>query len=350
MLRFLLCCLLVIGVSGESSSWAEPFLDILPDKAHYVYALDRKQDRVLFGGLAYTLLEKNSPPDDPDARTLYERELNSTVTRKIITFPDLLIAAYSASPDGHHVAIRSTVYDRTDTKLLHLVDRGGHEIARIPYVWDIAWSPDGTQLAYVEGPKVVGYEDPRPSAVWIYDLRSRASKKVYDGGRYIAWAEFDRALYILDYLDLLPRVWRLDPVSQNPKLTSHRSVYFSPTGMYYYHSGINEGPFEVYDGQTNTPQFAPSLLRTRFPSGTEPIGWVDSGGNQLLFLTWSHPVTGKLDERPHTMLFDLDRGAIMEVDTERVIGTKAGTYITYRQKKFHRERPGEVRHAPPAPR
>lgn len=353
MVRNVLCFLLVAEMTGVPSGWAGPFPDILPDKAHHVYVFDRNHDRVLFGGLAYTGFEKNSTLDDPDAHTLYERELTANTARKIIAFSDLLVAAYAASPDGHHVAIRTSVDNGPDTMALHIVNRGGHEIARIPFVWDIAWSPDGHQLAYVTGPKVGDAEDPRPASVWIYDLRSRTSQKVYDGGRYLAWADFDRALYILQYTATGQHVWKIDPVTQKPIPTSMASIYFSPTGMYYYHPGVsiaNQGPFEVYDVPTNTPQFAPAVLTTRFPWGTEPIGWVDSGGNQLLFLTWSHPVTGKLDERPHTMLFDLDRNVIVEVATEGVVGTKAGTYITYRDKKFHKERPKEVRHQAPAPR
>jgi WD40 repeat protein len=352
MLRHILSVLLAVFCVEVLLEPVTRAREVLPEDIHRIYVYDRKHDRVLFGGAIYANAQTDGPTDKRELGVLYEQDVVSDNTRTVMELPGLTILTYSPSSDGHHVAIRTSVDNGPDTMALHIVDRGGHELARISSVWEMTWSPDGNQLAYVTGPKVGDAENPRPSSVWIYDLRSRTSQKVYDGGRYLAWAEFDRALYVLDYdyVDLLPRVWRIDPVSQKPKLTSHRSVYFSPTGMYYYHSGINEGPFEVYDVQTNTPQFAPALLRTRFPSGTEPIGWVDSGGNQLLFLTWSHPVTGKLDERPHTMLFDLDRNVILEVATQGVIGTKAGTYITYRDKKFHKEHPKEVRHAPPVPR
>lgn len=343
---------LIAGITEALTVWADPLPDILPDKVHQVYSYDRTHDRVVFGGVAYTLFEKGGSPNDPDHGTLYERDLNTAATRQITTFPGRLIGAYSASPNGQHIAARTTIDDGPDTMALHIVDRTGREIVNIPHVWDMAWSPDGNQLAYVTGQRAMGYEDIRPSGIWIYDFRLRTSKKVHDVGRYVAWAEFDRALYILEYQHLTQRAWRIDPVTQKPMLTRMSSIYLSPAGMYYYHPGTtiaNQGLFEVYDVQTNSPQFAPSLLTTRFPAGTEPIGWVDSEGNQLLFITWSNPVTGKLDARPHTMLFDLDRGVIVEIDTEGVIGTKSGMYITYREKKFHRERPGEVRHsAPPA--
>ncbi|HKY73036.1 MAG TPA: hypothetical protein VJL88_14040, partial [Nitrospira sp.] len=315
----------------------------LPGKAHHTYRYDQINDRVVFGGSEYVLHEKAGTLNDPDIHVLYERDISGGPTRTVFTLPGRVVGAYSVSPDGRYIALRSWVDEDLGSTALHVIDREGKEIARIGKVWDYSWSPDGNQLAYVTGDyHVAGDGDEvRPTGVWRYDLRQRASTKLQDAGRHVAWAAFDRAVYVLDYSgpNGYPRVWRLNSADWKPQLTSFQGIYLSPTGKYYYPPG-GEGRFDVYDVATNTPRFATSSLRERFAWGTEPIGWMDSGGNHLLLLTWSNPVTGQLDTHPHTMMYDLDAGTMVDLELENVIGWKHGTFVIVREGKFQNRKEG----------
>jgi len=327
-----------------------------PGTAHRVYIYDRTHERVIFGGAAYVLNDKGGTLTDPDMSVLYERDLATGTTRRVVSLPGRELGIYSVSPDGRYIALRSWAYGDLGTMTLHVIDPGGHELARIGQVWDYAWSPDGNQLVYVTGDYRVGQDGVPSTGVWKYDLRQRTSIKIHDTGRYVTWGAFDRAVYLLDYATPSghPRVWRLNPTDWSPQLTRLKSIYLSPTGMYYYHPGptvVNQGQFDVYDVATHTPRFLPpSDLSRRFAWGTEPIGWIESGGNQLLFLTWSNPDTGQLDSQPHTMLYDLDAGTIVDTGAEDVIGWKQGALITSRQGKIQTEQPGKSRFQGSAPR
>jgi len=340
-------------IAGSESPVLKPYIPPqkppqagIPGKAHHVYHYDGKSDRLIFGGLEYTLNEKRSSLTDHEKSVLYERNLATGTTRVVFNIPGRSLAAYSVSPDGRYVAVRSWVDDNLSTMALHVINSGGHEIAQIGQVVDYAWSPDGNQLAYVTAAYNAGPDggDIHPTGVWRYDLRQRMSTKLQDVGRHVAWAAFDGAVYVLDYSGPkgYPRVWRLNSTDWKTQLTPLQSIYFSPTGKYYYHPGttfVSEGKFDVYDVATNTPRFATSSLKQKFAWGTEPIGWVESGGNHLLLLTWSDPDTGQLDPHPHTVMYDLDAGTIQDLGLEEVIGWKHGAFLTHREGKFQQEQP-----------
>jgi Tol biopolymer transport system component len=326
-----------------------------PGTDHRVYAYDRTNDRVLYGGINYVLDIKGTSLADSDMSVLYQHDLGMDASREVFRLPGRTLAAYTSSSDGQHIAVRSWANDKLGSMALHVLDSRGQEVARIPHVWDYAWSPDGKQIAYVTGEYFVEREDIRTTGVWRFDVHQRLSTKVHDGGRYVYWATFDQAIYIVEYPlpSGYPRVWKVNSTDWKQQLTQMKSVYLSPTGMYYYHpQNTPYGTFDVFDVATHSPRFSPpsSGLYRRFPWGTEPIGWLDSGGNQLILFTRSNPATGELDTHPHIMLYDCDAGTIVDLGLENVIGWKQGSFITHRHGKFLRERPGDVRHSPPPAR
>lgn len=316
----------------------------VPGTAHRVYKYDRSNERLFFGGADYVVNEKGSNAPDPDNSVLYERDLGTGATRKVFSIPGRVLAAYSVSPDGRHIALRSWINEDLATMTLHIIDLAGQEISRIGKVWDFAWSPDGNQLTYVTGEYRVGEDDISTTGVWKYDIRQKTSLKLQDTGRFVVWAAFDRAIYVLEYLQSSGnhQVWRLNSPDFKPQATRMYSIYLSPTGRYYYHPGAafaNQGRFDVYDMATNSPRFSTSTLGQKFAWGTEPIGWIDSGGNHLLLVTWSNPVTGQLDTSPHTMMYDLDAGTMVDLELQEAIGWKNGTVLTHRDGKFQQEHP-----------
>lgn len=316
----------------------------IPGTAHRVYKYDRTNDRVVFGGADYVVNEKDGANSDPDMSVLYERNLGTGATQKVFATPGRVLAAYSPSPDGRYIAVRSWADDSLATMTLHIIDPAGHEVSRIGQVWDYAWSPDGNHLVYVTGEYRAGQDGVPSTGVWKYDIRQKKSLKIHDTGRFVFWASFDRSIYVLEYLkgSRNHQVWRLNPTDLAPQATRMYSIYLSPTGRYYYHPGAsftNEGSFDVFDTATNTPRFSTTTLAKKFAWGTEPIGWMDSGGNHLLLVTWSNPVTGQLDAQPHTMMYDLDAGTIEDLELQEVIGWKNGAFLTHREGKFQQEQP-----------
>jgi hypothetical protein len=315
----------------------------IPGRAHHIYSYDQINDRVIFGGLQYVLSEKGeASQNDPDIHVLYERDIAGGPRRTVFTLPGRAIGTYSVSPDGRYIGLRSWVDDDPGNTALHIIGGEGTEIVRIEHVWDYSWSPDGNQFAYVTGDYQGGEDggDVRHTGVWRYDFRQRRSTKLQGAGQHVAWAAFDRAVYVLDYNgpNRFPRVWRLNSTDWKPQLTALQSIYLSPTGRYYYHPEMGEGPFDVYDVATNTPRFATSSLKERFVWETEPIGWMNSGGNHLLFVTMSNPFTGQLDTRPHTMMYDLDTGTMVDLELQDVIGWKHGTFVTHHAGKFQKRK------------
>jgi WD40 repeat protein len=313
-----------------------------PGTAHRVYKYDRTHERLFFGGADYVVNEKGGPISDPDMSTLYELNLATGATQKVFAIPGRTLAAYSISPDGRYIAIRSWINENLATMTLHIIDPAGQELSRIGQVWDYAWSPDGNQLVYVTGEYRAGKDGVTSTGVWKYDVRLKASVKIHETGRFVFWAGFDRSIYVLEYLKNTEnhKVWRLNPSDLKPQATGMYSIYLSPTGRYYYHPGAsftNEGSFDVYDIATNTPRFSTSTLAQKFAWGTEPIGWMDTGGNHLLLVTWSNPVTGQLDSHPHTMMYDLDAGTMVSLELEGVIGWKNGAFLTHREGQFRQE-------------
>jgi hypothetical protein len=132
-----------------------------------------------------------------------------------------------------------TVSERT---ILRIVDWNGKDIDQIEGgVRGFAWSQDGRQLAYVTG----DYKDSdgpyQNTKAWIWDSTDKSRLQISDRDLFkeISWAAFDDNIYLWerDKAGTYGTVLRYNVVARRLETTTHRGIYFSPTGTYYFHGG-----------------------------------------------------------------------------------------------------------------
>jgi len=101
-----------------------------------------------------------------------------------------------------------------------------------------AWSPDGLRLVYVTGRYLGHYKDHSRTGTWIWNASDKSRTRISTGGYYVSWPMFDGNVYLWDPNGERPsRVRRYDVKRQQLDVTSHKSIYFSASGSYYYHPG-----------------------------------------------------------------------------------------------------------------
>ncbi len=159
-------------------------------------------------------------------------------------------------------------YEQSTLRVLSLA---GLEIGAVQQVRDFAWSPDGRYLALVTG-QYVGHDLPYShGAVWIYELGARTSAKVLDQGNYVTWPAFDGNVYVWSTVTAdAPKVFRLRSPDWKVERTDLKSIYFSPTGRYYFRPvGVagRQGVFRTIDDS----EWEPPGLRVASPF--EPVRW-----------------------------------------------------------------------------
>lgn len=103
----------------------------------------------------------------------------------------------------------------------------------------IAWSPDGTELAYTRG-RHVPDEGFASEGTFIYSLRTDESRQVYDKGSTLHWARFDGRLYIKRGGFDPDGVVVYAPATGEVEETGLKDVDFSPDGKYL-SVGYDEG-------------------------------------------------------------------------------------------------------------
>ena len=130
---------------------------------------------------------------------------------------------------------------------LIILDRQGNLFRQIDEdVHRYAWSTDGEQIDFIVGEyreTGIGFS---PEKVMVYDLATRATRRIARTGKDIIWAAFDDKIYIYGWKRDISgggrrMVFRYDPATGSVEETDYRDIYFSPGGTYYYMADRERG-------------------------------------------------------------------------------------------------------------
>ena len=138
---------------------------------------------------------------------------------------------------------------------LRVLTAAGSQIAEtIPLVRHFVWSPDSNQMAYVVDRYQGLYKEDADQSVWIWNAADKRSRKIRDGAHHVSWARFDGNLYPLELADgAASQVLRVNAATGSIEKMTHRSIYFSPSGEYYY-GEVGRGPqVDVYLRASDRP-------------------------------------------------------------------------------------------------
>jgi hypothetical protein len=205
-------------------------------------------------------------PDHSVARSLYIQRVGGGEKRVLRHFAGT-VEQFKAGPKGDMLAVNEVlseedvgpgranvvssgyingkaveVYEYFDSKLVILgVD--GEVRDSISGVYKFSWDPNGERIVYVSGKpdSEVGF---RSTGTWIYDSRTKKSKRIHASGYDVEWAEWDGNIYIDAPQSTAAGsgVFKFDPRSEVLSHTTHVGIYFSPDGRYYYRGGGEGDP------------------------------------------------------------------------------------------------------------
>ena len=139
-----------------------------------------------------------------------------------------------------------------------MIDGSGVQLCTVPTkktIRDLGWSPEGNKFVYLVGLESDREDHPdvyRDPEVFMYDVDSARSTKLFDGGYELEWAAFDGGIYVYD-AGMKPPVQKYDAVSEKLEPTDYLGIRFSPRGTYYYVPRTEPSGMEVYFRASNEP-------------------------------------------------------------------------------------------------
>jgi ribosomal protein L24E len=302
--------LIVLVALHLSPCWASDGFDYVKDS-----------DTLIYGGSYFSQRTQN--PND--ARTLYAEKM-STHARTVLYRGQGVLSEIQATPGGNLVGVverqweenvtkdRATYVDRRvdksgrllevfyfeDSKLV-VLNLDGTIIDTIDGVRRYAWDPTGGRIAFATGTYREGEVGFEPTGVWIYDVASKRSERIYSGGVDIQWAAWDGCVYIYDPSSPNAHVVRFDPTTREVAATSHKGIHFSPGGGYYYvqSDGSKLSVFRTKDdGQIQVDLSIPRD-QARIVSGA--AGWL--GDSTLI-------VPSPVPSDDSDYLYDVEKGTV----------------------------------------
>ena len=157
------------------------------------------------------------------------------------------------------------------------------EVDHIPNVRAYAWSPDGLRIVYVIGDYRGRYDDYDNTSVWIWEGAGNGRRQISERGHEVTWAGFDHDIYIWPRVrGIAGMAMRYSVLAGTIEPTSHYSIYFSPTGAYYYHPGRGVGLQEnVYATHGDVALKETSRVLSRL-AGWRTLGWAPDADLLLL--------------------------------------------------------------------
>lgn len=248
------------------------------------------------------------------------REVRTGLDREIYRSEGDIFGRAVLSPDGRYVAFTEVVGPGGARKQwLVVVEVSNGTIRRYgessiyaargvrEYVW--CCGPD--QLAIIVGSlapgEATGESTTLPSGVSVMDVATGAAVPIegVPAPRQIHWAVFDSSLYIKVALRVAPvtqgpmtwPIYRYHWPSRHLSVTTHRGVFFSPDGQYYFDTGVSEasGSFQLY--RTSDDQDITARLAVpRHNLGPEG-GWLPGTGHVLVFVEKPAPRPPKAPQR-----------------------------------------------------
>lgn len=305
-----------------------PGQNLRPDQVRQTHRIDPANDRAISGGLALaTATVGGAALGEPSARTLSWRGISAPTEGIVYREKSGLIVDFDVSSTGKIAllaAVTTAWPDAKTKRLLRVVDSSGTQeaVEIVDATRSFAWSPDGDLLAYCTGVPDLDRDDISSTGTWLLNLATGEVRKVWEKGRHVAWASFDKALYIYQVPepgDPTPRVLRFDPTTGSISETSRKGIHFSTTGSFYFRSkSPNYGEFDLFDSKTDTSLLRSSkVLQQLIP---QPIGWLPDQ-DLLVFETWHYgPDLRRPEETPRTMLYDSRSDTVVDLGDSAVLG------------------------------
>jgi hypothetical protein len=173
-----------------------------------------------------------------------------------------------------------------ERKTLHILSSTGREIDAIPQVRSYAWSPQGTELAYVIGEYRGIYDNYANTSAWIWNSANKERRRISENGYEVSWARFDNNIYLWSIADgIAGKAVKYSVSMGRHGPTTHWSIYFSPSGDYYFHPGGGTGlPENVYVRSTDVGLRETSRVLLNL-SGWRPISWAPDADLLLMHVS-----------------------------------------------------------------
>jgi len=218
------------------------------------------------------------------------REVDGTGERVLSVEPDIRHAQPAFSPDGKQIAFsrRSGLYVTAveGGEARRITDTGVHP----------DWSPDGSRLAFTTEPILSAEYKSTRSALWVVDVESRRTRKVFDGDANMAdWAPDGKriAFWSADQ-DGHRNVFTVaaeggEPVAVTTGEAVDWNPRWSPDGRYLYFFSDRAGSSALWrvamDPETGSTLGAPEPVTT---GGTASPGFLsrDRSGRRWAYHTW----------------------------------------------------------------
>ncbi len=277
--------------------------------------------------------------------SLTSRDLRTGETRTLYRVESSQLFAVKPSPGGDRIAFLERILkynvkpgeaNFTETvsqgggasisgfedSVLRVLDLGGSMRASVNQVRDFAWSPDGSHIVLATGRYVRHYEGFADTATWLLDLSTGTKTRLADGGNYVTWPQFDGNIYIwitsperfshVRVVRVLIPDGRLEP-------TELKSIYFSPTGTYYYRPIADAGREGIFRTADQTELNAPGLTEL---SPFEPLGWNQEKDILWIRVNQRRRPGGPIE--PRDVLYDVGKDAAMEIG-QGIVGWAGGS-------------------------
>jgi hypothetical protein len=245
---------------------------------------------------------------------------------------------YSLAPEGDLVAVREQLiaYDVSQERatftepsrsgprpsieqsVLRILTLTGSEVDSIEDVRAYAWSPDGQQVAYVTGKYRGNDREHTRTGTWVWDALERRRQQISSKGYFVNWAKFDQNIYSWDPLgEKLESVTRYNRTTRQMESTRHKSIYFAPSGRFYYHPGGGLLAKEnVYDSATDAGLDATSSALAAL-AGWRPLAWAPDRDVLLIEANRKNAATGR--DELITALFDPSTDTLSVVRPDAVV-------------------------------
>jgi WD40 repeat protein len=223
--------------------------------------------------------------------------------------PDGTRLAFIAARDGDSADVY--LFNPTDTSVSRLSDEDGHAA-------DLHWSPDGQILQYVSVNAFgtgAGFD---MEGLWIYDFRIRAPQLLQvldsDGENFLAWT---------DNSHFLINSWSLPCESYNLRLVNADRL-LSQT--------IVEGSFSgiAYDPEQKTGYFAVTEFNTEFNYETCPYGDEPMQAGVYIFGEGMTHIVGEIRAKKYEELDVYNFGFIPQGNLLTFYGDEGLQYIYYK--------------------
>ena len=302
---------------------------------------DGARSHVYYGGSHCPYQARYEVLSDDWCRTLYRAVWGDQfmIRPQVTNFyaSDGQILEFKLSPSDTRIALIETVVPpaATDVRLL-ILSTSGEVLHSIDSARKFAWSPSGDQVAFITGDSYEGGLGFRSTGTSVLDVDTGKAFEITAGGWDVRWASWgDQKMYIWDLGNEGPHVleYRID--SGFLGKPSHRGIYFSPDGRYYFHPATEGEPFRLfktaYDAElTNTDSGAPnnhqkadsrnalSFLQSRQMRYAQPRGWRD---DHTLVIPHDHSREYAIE-----YLYDLERdncllvnGVVVDADRQEIL-------------------------------